>query len=127
MILDANKSSSSKSKELNSISPFNRILHINELDPNKCDANLLKQITDGSIQNTKLYTEGTHKIQIQGVMILTSNDMLNIRQDSGSKRRTMGLQFKNRFLEPHEDGYDQIDNKTTFKKDKFFLQKLSQG
>lgn len=127
MLLDSNKSSSMRSKELNSINPNIRIYHVNELEPNKCDKNLLKQFADGRISNTALYKDGSHTLIIKGIMFITSNDMISFRADSGINRRLYGIEFKNLFLEPHEKGFNKIDNKTSFVKDRNFLNKLTEG
>lgn len=124
-LLDANKSSSLKAKQLNSITPSKRIIHVNELDPNKCDGNLIKQICDGSIQNSALYQDGSKRVAIKGVLVITSNHMIVLHSDSGDRRRVMTYEFKMKFVEPHDAEYKNINNKTIFKKDRSFIDNLS--
>jgi hypothetical protein len=68
--------------------PYIRIIWINEPQDKRMDAETFKQLVEGQIETTKLYAEGSYSQTHHGKVISTMNNMLNIKIDSGTVRRT---------------------------------------
>jgi hypothetical protein len=85
------------------IVPIIRIAWINELSGKTMNDELFKEFCEGVLKTSKLYKEGIHKVLHDAKLICTSNEMPNIKQDSGVQRRTVAYYFKSQFVEKMED------------------------
>ena len=85
------------------IVPVIRIAWINELSGKSMNDELFKEFCEGVLKTSKLYQEGMHKVLHDAKLICTSNEMPNIKQDTGVQRRTVAYYFKSEFVEKLED------------------------
>jgi hypothetical protein len=92
-------------KVLNTFSNNPQILlaWINEMDSKKCNTSVYKSFCDGVVNTVKLYQEESHNIKLSALCVATSNEMPNIQQDSGSKRRMKGYQHQSKFTKNPEE------------------------
>jgi hypothetical protein len=72
---------------------------INEMDAKRCDTSVYKSFCDGVINTTKLYTDGSHNLKHFALAIATSNELPNMQQDTGTKRRIIGYEHKSKFVD----------------------------
>jgi len=65
------KNNHKRDKILNSLgTKAIRIIYINEIETKTLDKDLMKQLADGDGQTTKLYTDGSYTIDLQGSLII---------------------------------------------------------
>ena len=104
------------------ISRNHRIIRTEELSSKQQDASKIKRFVDGVVTCTRLYTEGSHRILINGVLYVISNHMLNFMIDSGLARRILGLEYKSHFT---EDKNQLNDSQHIYLKDKTIIDELT--
>lgn len=102
-------------------SPYIRFIWINEPKDKRMDAELFKQLVEGTIETTMLYQEGSHEQRHYAKVITTMNNMLKIKIDTGTGRRIQAYTHTSLFT---EDETILNDNKFIYKKDKNLLQNL---
>lgn len=78
--------------------PCIRLSHINEMEDTKMDCSLFKDYTDGKIQTTTLYADGSNDFQHYSKMVITANTFPNIKIDSGSIRRIDSYTHVSKFV-----------------------------
>jgi hypothetical protein len=78
--------------------PCIRLSHINEMEDTKMDDALFKDYTDGKIQTTTLYVDGSNDFQHYSKMVITANTFPNIKIDSGSIRRIDSYTHVSKFV-----------------------------
>lgn len=78
--------------------PQIRIGGINEL-VGKINDSLFKQVCEGTIQTTSLFTEGMNEIVHNALMVITMNEFPNIKIDGGVIRRIVASYMKSIFTE----------------------------
>jgi len=100
------------SKLLNAIMPYHRFILIDEQGKKKIKANTFKKVANSTITTTKLFTDGSYTIELNGTIIILTNNMLKIDIDDGVKRRLVIIELVNKFV----DDDKLVDNKTVFKK-----------
>ena len=77
-----------RNKILNDFDVFPvRVVWINEMTDKKIDDSLYKKFVDGQLQTTRLYHDGTIQLLLKCKIVSTSNDLVNIKIDTGTKRR----------------------------------------
>ena len=108
--------------------PYIRISHINEPEDTKIDDSLFKDHTDGKIQTTSLYKDGSNDFQHYSKMVFTANTFPNIKIDSGTVRRVDSFTHTSKFTKiPSEVNHkqhiyqDDIDFKKKIEKDEKYL------
>ena len=76
-------------KVLNSYNknPHIRLSHINEPEDVKIDDTLFKDFTDGNIQSTTLFEDGSNDFKHTSKLVITANTYPNIKIDTGTERR----------------------------------------
>jgi hypothetical protein len=94
---------------------------INEMDAKRCDTSVYKSFCDGVINTTKLYTDGSHNLRHFALAIATSNELPNMQQDTGTKRRIIGYEHKSKFVDDSQ-AVNIKDN--VFLKDKHMDEKI---
>ena len=119
-------------KILADIKPYNRIFVVEELPIKNQNTSLIKSFSDGCISTTKLYTDGTYKMKLNGVLNFISNHLISFHNDSGIERRTIAYEYKNYFISENEgkgsENYGKkVNNKTIFKKNCNFQNELTDG
>ena len=77
--------------------PYIRLSHINEIEDSKMDDSSFKDHTDGKIQTTTLYADGSNDFQHYSKMVITANTFPNIKIDSGSVRRIDSFTHTSKF------------------------------
>jgi hypothetical protein len=92
-----------------------RCINANEPKDTKCDANLIKNLADGTITAIKLYKDGSYSFKLNGLFVITSNKLLKLNLDSGVIRRFITIHHKSEFVD--EIQKHRVDNKTIFLKD----------
>lgn len=120
------KNNSKIDKIINSYcsNPQYRITWINEPKDTRSDESFFKNFCDGRLQTTKLYEEGSHDVCHFSKPILTMNNMLNIKADSGTTRRMKGYEHKSKFVDKVED-VDEANH--IYLKDESLLEKIKQN
>lgn len=88
---------------------------INEMDSKRMDISVYKSFCDGVINTTKLYNDGSFNTKHNALSIATSNELPNMKQDTGSKRRILAYEHKSEFVDIKAD-VNEKENK--FLKDK---------
>lgn len=98
-------------KVLNTFSSNPQILFawINEMDSKRCNAPVYKSFCDGVINTVKLYKEESHNTRHYALCIATSNELPNMPQDSGSKRRMKGFTHTSKFVKDKNE-VDEANN-----------------
>ena len=86
--------------------PQIRIGGVNEL-VGKINDSLFKQVCEGTIQTTSLFTEGMNKIVHNALMVITMNEFPNIKIDGGVIRRIVASYMKSVFT----DDKTKLDSK----------------
>jgi hypothetical protein len=94
---------------------------INEMDSKSADISVYKSFCDGVINTTKLYKEGSHNTKHYSLSLATSNELPNLRQDTGTKRRMLGYECKSLFVDKIED---VNESKNIYLKDKNLQDKM---
>lgn len=112
-------------KILNGFTSNIRLYFVDEIDSKTLDTSILKKICDGDIKAKQLYRDGVHKVDVYGTLIINSNMLITFSVDSGSKRRIIGYEYKNKFVD--EKDYKLVNNTTIFKKIKGFSKTLTEG
>ena len=84
-----------------------RISHINEPDDTKIDDSLFKDFTDGKIQTTSLYKDGSNDFTHKSKVCSTSNTFPNIKIDTGTVRRVESYTHTSKFV----DNMSDVDEK----------------
>jgi hypothetical protein len=97
-----------------------KILWINELTKKKQDADIIKDISDGTTVTYKVMYGITGKMPIGFKLATIANNSLNINGDRGIARRMKTCQMNSEFLDDVEDNFET----KIFKKDLFFGKKL---
>ena len=64
----------------------------------KMNDSLFKEFCEGRLQTSKLFKDGQFNIVHQSRLIFTSNEMPNIKLDSGVSRRTEAYYHNSKFL-----------------------------
>jgi len=95
-----------------------KISYINELVDQKLDGPLFKDHTDGNIQSTTLYQDGSNDFHHFSKMVFTSNTMPKLIPDTGMIRRIDALQHNSEFVDKQED---VNESKNIYLKNKNFL------
>jgi hypothetical protein len=104
---------------------YYRIAWINEMSSSNVDTDLFKNFCDGKVQTSKLWLEGSHDIELQCMLVLTSNNLLSFKVDGGMVRRIDLLEHYVRFV-PEEKKHE-IDNKTVFLEDRALKKKIREN
>lgn len=99
-----------------------KMSYINEADDKKVDNPLFKDHTDGNIQSTTLYQDGSNDFHHYSKMIFTSNTMPKLIPDTGMIRRIDALQHNSEFVDKQED---VNESKNIYLKNKDFLLQAS--
>jgi hypothetical protein len=86
--------------------PQIRIGGVNEL-VGKINDSLFKQVCEGTIQTTSLFTEGMNEIVHNALMVITMNEFPNIKIDGGVIRRIVASHMKSIFT----DDKSRLDEK----------------
>ena len=97
-----------------------RILWVNELSKKKQDADVIKDVADGTSVTYQVMYKINAKMPITFKLAVVSNNTLKIDGDRGIGRRLKTFQMDSEFLDVETDDYE---NKI-FKKDKTFPEKL---
>ena len=93
------------------------------MDGKKVNEVLFKQFCEGDLQTTKLYEDGQHNFKHYSKCIATSNEMPNIKIDTGVKRRFVGYTHKSTFV----DSKKEVNEKNNiYLKDKNLLQNIKE-
>ena len=92
--------------------PQIRLIWINELSDVRMDGNLFKKFCEGKYQTVKLYKEEQHDVYHYAKIVTTANQMPNIPQDSGTKRRTVAAEHHSEFT---KDDNKVNNNKNIYK------------
>jgi hypothetical protein len=101
--------------------PQIRISWVNEMKDSKIDDSLFKSFCDGQLQTTQLYKDGQSSFRHYSIPIFTSNNMPNLKVDSGIIRRLNSYTHKSKFV----DDADEVDESNhIYLKDSNLLQKL---
>jgi len=115
-------------KTLADIRLYNRFFVVEELTMKNQNRSLIKSFSDGLISTNKLYTDGSFQIKLHGVLNMISNHLMSHHNDSGMARRTNAYEYKNVFINENDKNEKRkINNKTIFKRDVDFNEKLSIG
>jgi len=112
--------SSEKNKLMNTYLDNKQILitWINEFSSERIDTSMFKSFAEGSCATTKLYTEGSFRFSHKSKIIATSNEMPNIKIDTGTSRRIIAYTHKSKFV----DDVDDVDeSKNIYLKNKNLL------
>ena len=80
-----------------------RISHINEPEDTKIDDSLFKDFTDGKIQSTSLYKDGSNDFTHNSKLCSTSNTFPNIKIDTGTVRRINSYTHTSNFVKDRSD------------------------
>lgn len=94
-----------------------RIGYIEEVDRNRMDVDLLKDVVDGDKLNIEVLFKTTEKIEILFKLLFFSNNLMNISSDEGIKRRILPIFFNSRFV----DEKDYKREKENYKKGEVFI------
>ena len=70
---------------------------INEMDSKRIKTDVFKNFTEGYCETTQLYKESSHSFRHHSLCIGTSNELPNMRQDTGIKRRVVAYEHKSLF------------------------------
>lgn len=97
-----------------------RIAWANEISKTKCDANLIKDLADGTQIPYKVMYGTTAMLNVRFKLFLVSNHTLNIPADKGVERRVNLFQMESKFGN-YEDDYEA----KKFKKDARFGEKMT--
>lgn len=111
-LLTVDDGNNKASKLLNAIKPYHRFILIDEQGKKKIKANTFKKVANSTITTTKLFTDGSYTIELNGTIVILTNNMLKIDIDDGVKRRLVIIELINKFV----DNDSLVDNKTVFKK-----------
>jgi len=117
------KTNANRNKIMNQFlrSPQVRITWVNELQ-GKIDDSLFKSFCEGSVVTTQLYKDGTEVVPHHSKVVLTSNEMPNIKIDTGITSRIVSYQHISHFT----DNKHEVDpKKYIYQKDKDLLNKLN--
>ena len=117
------KSNTNKNKIFNEFirSQQIRLCWVNELQ-GKIDDSLFKSFCEGSVHTISLYKDGLNEIMHNCKVVLTANELPNIRIDSGTENRIVSHEHRSYFT----DNDNEIDEtKYVFKKDKKLLDKIN--
>ena len=109
------KNNKNKDKILNEFLKLQnvRICWVNELS-GKLDDSIFKSFCEGTVKTTSLYKDGFNDIEHLSKVILTSNELPNIRIDTGVSSRIVSHNHRSYFTEDDEE----IDeDKYIFKRD----------
>lgn len=110
----------SRHKEISSWKCF-RIAWVNELKKSKQDADIIKNMADGTTERYKVNYAGMDTMSINLKLFIVSNNTLNINADNGITRRLKMMQMDSEFSDQNEvDDYD----KCKFKMDGSFKELL---
>ena len=115
--------SSEKNKLLNTYQEDKQILisWINELSAERIDISLFKSFVEGKCTTTKLYKEKVFGFHHKSKIIATSNEMPNIKIDSGTKRRIRAFTHKSKFV---DDIKDVNEEKNIYLKNKDLVKEI---
>ena len=102
--------------------PQIRITWVNEMKGDKIDDTLFKNFCEGELHTTKLFKENQHLVRHYSKCIITSNDMPNIRVDSGTFRRIKAYTHQSKFVKTKEE---VDESKNIYLEDSNFLEKFS--
>ena len=75
-----------------------RLSHINEPEDVKIDESLFKDFTDGNIQSTSLFQDGSNDFTHNSKLVFTANTYPNIIVDSGTERRVDSYTHMSKFV-----------------------------
>lgn len=119
------KSNSNKNKIFNEFlhSKQIRLCWVNELT-GKIDDSLFKSFCEGSVHTCSLYKDGLNEIVHNAKVVLTANDLPNIRIDSGTENRIVSHEHRSFFTDDHTEIDESI---YIFKKDKKLLDKINRN
>ena len=95
------QSNSNFNKIMNSYMKDPQILFtwINEMSDKKVNTPAFKSMADGKNATTKLYADGCDPVYHHSRMFITSNNMINIKIDTGTKRRIFAYETVSEFVE----------------------------
>jgi len=112
-----------KDKMLNELikCPNIRIAWVNEMSDCKTDMSLFKKFCEGVIQTCSLYKDGINTIEHKAKVIHTSNDMPNLKIDTGSDSRIIAYNHMSTFV---DNDKEVNEKKFIFKKDKQLLDRV---
>ena len=87
-----------------------RVAEVDEFSDKKVDPGLFKDVINGVVETTKLYSDGDIKIKIYAKLAGTANTMprFNI-QDTGTSRRFRGITHVSKFVDSPEE-VDEANN-----------------
>jgi hypothetical protein len=90
--------------------PQYRIIWINEPEDGKMNASTFKNVVEGRLKGKLLFKDEVHEFHHHGQIIITTNDMINIKLDSGTDRRILGYEHKSLFTSMLEmiNGIDNV-------------------
>jgi hypothetical protein len=91
------------------MNPQALLVWINELVGTKMNTSVFKEFCDGTTNTTKLYEDGSHNTKHNAYVVSTGNELPNMIQDSGTKRRIMGYTHTSEFTSD-EDRCDDKQN-----------------
>jgi hypothetical protein len=77
--------------------------YMEELKEFGLDADGLKEFADGGKENNEKLYSTTEEIILKCVLFFATNNILNIKNDNGIKRRIKYIQMKNRFVDDIKD------------------------
>jgi len=96
----------SRHKEISSWKCF-RIAWVNELKKSKQDADIIKNMADGTTERYKVNYGGMDTMAINLKLFIVSNNTLNINADNGIARRLKMMQLDSEFSDKNvEDDYE---------------------
>lgn len=101
---------------------FIRFIWTNEMTDKRIDATLFKKFTEGSIQTTKLYNDGTFNGKHNATPIFTMNSLPNFIVDSGMTRRILTYTHLSKFTDKREE---LDENNNIYLKDKTISSNLT--
>ena len=104
--------------------PIIRIVWTNEMTDKKTDDSLFKSVCDGRASTVKLYQDGQHDILFNSKFIFTSNEMPNIKIDTGIIRRLEVYEHKSKFV---DDEKEVNETKNIYLKDKYLISKIREN
>ena len=80
-----------------------RLAYLNEPNDGKMDASLFKKFADGHITTVSLYKDGSNDFYHHSKLCIISNDMPDIKIDTGTLRRIESFQYNTKFVDDEKD------------------------
>lgn len=114
-----------RNKILNSFDIFPvRLTWINEMTDKKIDDSLYKKFIDGQVQTTRLYHDGIVPLSLKCKTVSTSNDLVSIKIDTGTKRRMEAYTHTSLFT---SDVNEVDESKHIYLKNNFIKEELKKN